>query len=710
MLPAHMTCRRPIITALLILLGQFVISRPLQAQSRSGTVGPTGTSLRVRVGWGGMVQADRWNPVYITLSDSTTRNVTFEFRAPHGSFYGMKSRQVITIGPEPQTFIVYMPLRHFMAEDLSFVVRDAASRRRLADHPAGPFVSFAGAEQIMTGYSLLGISGRRATLRPVTDQLPGARLAAGHIEQEELPTSAIGYDCLDVLILNAPDLTRLSIEQQQAIVEWVRCGGNLLLWPGDTPVPESGPLVHALPCRIGNSTLIELSDEELKSTGLSPRFSKLTARVLAPGADAQPVKLLGGDRVIAYDGRVGLGRVMVCPIDLAALQFGSPQKTWDLWRAVLKGMIRRLPADAISPPDHTTYVGAGEAQQREANALRQVGDMLGTIPGAGSFGFGYVAGVLIAMMVVVGPVDWFVLKRLGRQPWTWATTTGWIALVTLSAVYAGHLFKSGDLHWRTFELIDQADGVAVARTDLAALYSPRTTEYELETRPDAWWQPAAPGDELYGYRRSAADVTFAQTYRGSTPDPMVVNVWNLRFLKAESTAPTPALLDARLKIEQRAVNGKPRKYVVGTITNSGIDPLAHVAVRTQAGWARLFNARGATQPADQVRIAPGQTVEVDAMIDTTPVVAPLGQPDWQRARYPYYSANVTQIDRSKLWDQGGDLSMRRTDRIEQWLTERADLACVYAECENPPPAAELKSREPIEAHWKVVRALVPLGR
>lgn len=705
-----MTTPRPIITALFILLSQLIVARPSQAQDRSGTVGPTGTSLRIRVGWGGMVQADRWNPIYITLSDSTTRNVTFEFRAPQGSFYGMKSRQVITIGPESQTFIVYMPLRHFMNEDLSFVVRDATTRRRLADHPAGPFVSFAGGEQVMTGYSLLGISGRRATLRPVTDALPGARLAAGHLEQEELPTSPIGYDCVDVLVLNAPELTRISPEQQQAIVEWVRCGGNLLLWPGDTPVPEAGPLVEVLPCRIGNSTVIELSDDELKSAGLSPRFAKLTARGLAPGANAQPVKLLVGDRVIGYQGRVGLGRVIVCPVDLASLQFGNPQKAWDLWRGVLKGMIRRLPSDAVAPPDQNIYVGAGEAQQREANALRQVGDMLGTIPGAGSFGFGYVAGVLIAMMVVVGPVDWFVLKRLGRQPWTWATTTGWIALVTLSAVYAGHLFKSGELHWRTFELVDQVDGVSVARTDLAALYSPRTTEYELQTRPDAWWQPVSPGDEFYGYRRSAADVSFAQTYRGSTPDPMVVNVWNLRFLKSESTAPTPGLLDARLRIEQRAVNGKPRKYLVGTITNTGIDPLAHIAVRTQAGWARLFAARGTTQPAEQLLIAPGQTVDVDAMIDTTPVVAPSGQADWQRGRNPYYSANVAQMDRNKLWDRGGDLSMRRTDRIEQWLTERDDLACVYAECESPPPAAELKNHQPIEAHWKVIRALVPLGR
>ena len=704
---------RPISPALLLLLALLLLwlPAPATAQPAGKGVGRAGTSLEVRVGWGGAVQPSRWHPAYITLSHPVSRRVTFDFRAPHGGHYGMRSRQVLTIGPEPQTFTVYMPLRHFLPEDLSFVVRDAETRRLLASYPAGPFVSFAPVEHVSPGHSLLGISGRRATLRPVTAALPGAKLAAAHVDQDELPTSAIGYDCLDVLVLNAPDFTALSTEQQLAIVEWVRGGGNLLVWPGDTPIPASGPLLTALPCLIGDTTVIELAPEELKAAGLPPRFGNLPARQLTPAGDTDPVTLLGVDRITAYEGRLGLGRVFVCPIDLASLQMADGQKTWALWRVVLKGLIRRLPADAVTTPDQTYDPLASEIQAREATALRQVGDMLGSIPGAGQFGFGYVAGVLIAMMVIVGPVDWLLLKKLGRQPWTWATTTGWIALVTLSAVYAGHLFKSGDLHFRTFQLVDQADDLIVARTSLSALYSPRTTEYELETRPDEWWQPASPGDEFYGYRRSGQEIVFAQTYRGTSPDPMVVNVWNLRFLTGGSTTAAPPAVEAKLAVEDRLSGGRPRKYLVGTITNIGHETLACVAVRTQAGWVRLFTGAGDTRPAEQMRISPGQTVNVDAVIDTTSALASSSaQNDWQRTRNPYYSANVTQIDRTRLWDQGGDLSMRRTDRIEQWVNERSDLACIYAQCESPAPPVELGGGQPIEAHWKVVRALLPLRK
>jgi hypothetical protein len=145
--------------------------------------------------------------------------------------------------------------------------------------------------------------------------------------------------------------------------------------------------------------------------------------------------------------------------------------------------------------------------------------------------------------------------------------------------------------------------------------------------------------------------------------------------------------------------------------------MAHLAVRTQAGWARPFarpettSTQPSTQPTDPLRIAPGQTAEINEPIEAaSPITSPGQTNDWRRTRYPYYSDQVARIDRNRLWDQGGDLSMRRTDRIEQWMTERADLACVYAECESPPPAIELKNQQATESHWKVVRALVPLEK
>jgi hypothetical protein len=192
---------------------------------------------------------------------------------------------------------------------------------------------------------------------------------------------------------------------------------------------------------------------------------------------------------------------------------------------------------------------------------------------------------------------------------------------------------------------------------------------------------------------------------------MVVNVWNLRFLKGQSTQPGPALVTADLKVVTSTQDGKTRLRLVGTITNTSERPLKNIAVRTQAGWAQPLARSDGTAASAPIRIGPSETVTIDAAIDTTPPPVSTRDPnDRQAIRYPYYGGNVVKIDPARLWDQGGDLSMRRTERIDQWISECDDLACVCAELDTPDPAAGLKDRQPIQSHWKVVRALVPLGK
>jgi hypothetical protein len=660
------------------------------------------TSLQVDFGWDGLIRPGRWNPVFVTVADSSARNVTLEFHSPYDNYHAMLIEQSMAIGPQAQTFPLYVPLWNPDVTEIAVIVRDAKTRKKLAESPSPNSTTRGGASSDPSKY-FLGISGRRATLRPLTESSQGAVFEAGYLDPERLPVNPVGLDGLDVLVLNSPDLNAMSVEQQQAIADWVHAGGSLILWPSDDPLPTSSPLVDLLPCRIGSATVIDQTAEELARFGLLPRFRKLTAHDLTSAPGAERVPLLG-ERVVAFRGRVGFGRVLVAPIDLTGLMFNSSKDSWNLWRAVLKGMVRKLPADDAATPQR--YYGVSEAALREASSVRQVGDLLGSVPGAGRFGFGYVAGVMIGMMVIVGPVDWFVLKRLGRQPWTWVTTSGWIALVTLSAVYAGHLVKSGELHFRTFQLVDQVDGSAVARADVVALYSPRTTEYDVATPAESWWEPASPGSDAFYYARgSGTEVTFHQTYRDSRPEPMTVNVWNLRFLRGSTVAKAPALLDASLSIKG---SGDSARRVVGTVTNTGPTALTHLAVRTKDGIC-VFDQRapGAS------RIEPGKTVTIDAVIDPEVRATDEIDPNDPRLRgyYPgYYGPEGNRpADPKRLWDAGGNLAVRRADRVMQWLAERDDLACVYAECESPDPVVTLVGKPAIEKHYKVVRALLPLG-
>jgi hypothetical protein len=78
------------------------------------------------------------------------------------------------------------------------------------------------------------------------------------------------------------------------------------------------------------------------------------------------------------------------------------------------------------------------------------------------------------------------------------------------------VFKSGELHFRTTSIIDESDGARVAATDVAAIYSPRTADYELKCDPEGWWKPAS---EFIGWSNGGpglkVDIPCHQDYNGN---------------------------------------------------------------------------------------------------------------------------------------------------------------------------------------------------
>ena len=179
-----------------------------------------------------------------------------------------------------------------------------------------------------------------------------------------------------------------------------------------------------------------------------------------------------------------MGKIVVVPFCVSDLQFTDNDKADKFWRHLL-GDIHVLPETKPNgqPVNQSYSPSYSHDENIETQAGMSVADRLGDVPGAGQFGFSYVVIVLIGMMVIVGPVDWFVLKKLGRQPWTWVTTSGWILLITLSATSLGYVLKSGDLHFRTMRLIDQVGDSTAATADWVGVYSPMTREYALGDRP-----------------------------------------------------------------------------------------------------------------------------------------------------------------------------------------------------------------------------------
>lgn len=725
------------------------------------------TALKVEYGWGERVRAGRWMPITVFVSDPKTREAVLELYAPQGGSYAMRVRQVFVLSPVETVLQLYVPMRFAGSDAPGVVIRDASSDKTLARYPEDPdsinfYQKFADA-----GRRFVGISGIRTTLLNQDNRLGDDPADFAYMPPDLLPTASVGYDGLDLLILNKPNVARLAPERQNAILEWVHSGGNVLLWPGDDPLPDKAPLAAALPCSIGTVKDYPLDPRDRAMIDDARPFTGLRGRVLAPRAGAEEARPFPNSDVRAYRARYGAGMIVVSPVDVGAFRYANQQEQSAVWNPLTRGMGLRS-AELHDNAGVSTGYGADPVSQRQEVAVQRVQDVLGDVPGAGQFGFSYVAVVLIGMMVVVGPVDWFVLKRLGRQPWTWVTTTGWIALVTLGAIFIGHWFKSGQLYFRTMEVVDQVGDSTVGTTGITCIYSPRTTDYHLDAPPDpatdagaagaelppqtdrpappGWWQPAS-GEQYFSRSGMKNDIDFHQTDTGNAPGreaggmerPMVINIWNMRFLRCDTTKPDAPLLASTLSI------GAPRRQirltlartekdttwdadraprVVGSVTNLTDKTLTNIRIRTAQGFA-VMDANVAPKKLDVpygmaeaqtkeasaravwppliARIGPHATVQVDAPLRGSGVLPQLEQ-NYQYQRYGYTAAPT---DPDLVWLPASELAGRRA-QVADVMVASGTAICLYAEVEDPAPPAVLREPGAIQKHYKLVRALFPI--
>jgi len=552
------------------------------------------TRISVDLGWDGAYRVGRWTPLFITLSHDRSIAATIELTSPHSWRQGMRIVQPVTIGPTPNTFCLFF-VPAYELEQLNIDVRDAERGRLLASRR--PFDAFTGANLAPSlprpaQSKLIGVSGRPGWNGPTSAFVRG-RMDGGSLPIERLPDTPVGLDGLDLLILNAPDLTKLSKSQQHAIISWVRGGGSLLFWADENAVPDDAPLLDILPARIGSNVLLEIPPQVVNNAGLPDRFTRLRARVLQPKPGAEPIDALSTPQATGFVGRVGLGRVATLPFDASLLLFNDEPKAATFWSHVLIPLGFDPSADDRGP----LRFSADDRVTRLRSAVEQIG----SIEGAGSFDFGTIAWTLLGLMFIVGPLDWFVLKRLNRQPWTWATTAGWIGLVTVGSLYAGQLLRSGELHVRTVSIVEQIDGRCVSASDIVAVYSPTTRRHELSV-PPGWWQPL-PGEQWYASRGLREEYDFLQSRDGNAPLPLRVPIWSLRFLYGQRWIDEPALIEAKLSIQH---DGETVSYS-GTLRNLHRDPIKLLRLECFGRHAFLLQS-----------IAPGETVTLRGGLRSPP--------------------------------------------------------------------------------------------
>jgi hypothetical protein len=248
------------------------------------------------------------------------------------------------------------------------------------------------------------------------------------------------------------------------------------------------------------------------------------------------------------------------------------------------------------------------------------------------------------------------------------------------------------------------------------VYAPKTGEYHLDAVAPAgaptaapsrepvpgWWLPASV--ESYSRGGIITDVDFHQTDSGNAPEAMLINVWNMRFLRGETVAPGPAVLDAKLEMKRaKASNGADSYRLVGTIKNLTTKPLVNIRIGTWEGYAVAPDRTAEPLLPLVTRLEANAEAQVDAVIVATgDTAAPLP------VNYGRYGVEPGPVDTSQVWQLVRELAGRRAHRADV-LMQSGAWAAVYAERPDPDPPASLREPGAKQQHYELIRAVVPIA-
>jgi len=415
---------------------------------------------------------------------------------------------------------------------------------------------------------LIGVSGRQGF---GVMQLPKASASdheghrgtvyAKYRFQRVLPADWTGYASLDLLLLYDLDWVQLSRHQRRAIAQWVTNGGRLLIVLGTHPLPDDHDLARLLPFAIGPIAEVKLHPRDLRDWGCSgAKRPSVACWSLAAARSARGWKAFTGrgTKVLWARGPVGFGKVGVLGFNPALLDVPRRAGSAGFWVPQIQPLLGRRKLLLTHNPRESNNRWDYELGPA-ARARNAVLEHLYSLEELRPIHIGWVVLVLATLAVLIGPVDYLVLKKLGRLPLTWVTASASIALFSVGAYYGVEYLRGGVLQTRVVSVLDGVAGSPTAwATRFAGIFAPHSDDYRLTGLDRSqWWSGMAPtqGDHLYRYSDRIASRNLYCTQHidgGNLPHSVPINIWAMQCLLAEEPlAKMPLAASAKYDRQER---------------------------------------------------------------------------------------------------------------------------------------------------------------
>lgn len=383
-----------------------------------------------------------------------------------------------------------------------------------------------------------------------TIQLPGQTrpIKIVDLNLSELPEQFEGLRSFDLIIINRTDTSSMTPAQSRALETWVRRGGRLVLGGG----VDAASVLAGLEFSPISST--DLSVEEVDSLPGLEAYVGEERPIRVPGPFVVARAPEAGTRPIISQGDLPL--VLEWTIDKGYLDFialdasGSP---FDAWNGAISFWEKLLAPGAAYPTSAPLDISA--RQQFASGIVYPLSNLpmldLPSIKG--------LALLLAIYIFLVGPINYWVLRRKNRLHLAWVTIPAITLVFSAASFGLGYALHGTDIFINKIAVI-QLEPSGRARVDsYIGLFSPAQQAYEVKIYSSGLLSPLSP---YYDPWMSSPPSGLSESRRITLVqgDPAIVRglsveQWSMQSFMSEGAPMEFGVVQADLRLEDDHLKG-----------------------------------------------------------------------------------------------------------------------------------------------------------
>lgn len=495
-------------------------------------------------GFGGTVKSGLWSPLYLSVTSDSDFQGVLEVSADAGQrMRPLVVEPLMLVEDTPAQMWVYFRTPPTSSRNVSATfewrIRDMDGRTVAQQRWRNPKIMPV-MDTYVAAFNTAGAA--NAGLGALMDVESDVRVDVKFVTSALAPDRGIGYDSADVLIWMNPAPDRLStLSQQEAILDYVRRGGHLVLTTAaEWQVMEKsflGPILPARPTGVRTAGTCSA----LEPYGLD-RVEDETIDLLTLEAPSGEVLMSEDGAPLIVRGRLGAGHVTLVGFDPTRAPFALMPDRKAFWAWLLNLHVPEREEQRFGMP---------------TNASHALMLALNDFPNFKPINFFFVGAFLVIYVVLIGPVDYFVLKKFKKLHWTWVTFP---TIAIASSLVAFLMLSSGRVSTflaNSAAIVDATAGEETLRgLTITTMLSPRQRDYSVTMEGATDWSLSPRQFDVGGGGGAFTSSTCYLLRDRKVIEDMQIRIWDAQTLEARWKANAPPLPFVRMAFDRNMASGE----------------------------------------------------------------------------------------------------------------------------------------------------------